>query len=65
MYVDKCSLTTVFLLNHQVKDYLTDQTANSNQCYWRKYAQTMSISKQGITSVGEIGAKDRFSLGPK
>lgn len=28
------------------------------------YAQAMQISKKGITSVGEIVAKDRFISGP-
>lgn len=37
-YVDECSHIAEFLLNHQAKDSLIDQTANSNQCYWRKYA---------------------------
>lgn len=65
----KLKLTGIFLQGSrapaEVKDSLIDQTANNNQCYRRNYAQTVKISKWGITSVGEIDAEHRFTSGPE
>lgn len=61
----KYEFCPAFPLYYPAKDYFTDQTTTSNNVTGENYAQTMCISRQGITSGGEIAVKDGFSPGPE